>query len=316
MRDPYQVLGVDRGASRSDIKRAYRKLAKELHPDRHPDDPRVAERFKEVSAAYQILGDEKQRARYDRGEIDADGHERMAHGFHRAGASAGARGDGVFSTGGFPGGGFPGGMFSGGRAEDIFADLFSGLGRSARQGFASRGRDRKYTLEIGFLEAAKGGTRRLQLADGKTVDVRIPVGISDGQQIRLKGQGEPGTAGGPPGDALIEVKVAPHPLFERDGRDIHLELPVTIGEAVLGAKIKVPTIDGEVTLTIPKNASSGTLLRLKGRGIGDGRSGRRGDQYVKVKIVLPAKPDPELERAVEEWSRNHAYAARGKLFPE
>ncbi len=301
MRDPYEVLGVSRTASQADIKKAYRKLAKELHPDRNPGNARIAERFKEVSAAYQIVGDEKERARYDRGEIDAAGNER-ARGFHqargRAGAGAGAD---IFEQFGF-GGGAP---------EDIFADLFGGMRRGARAS-RRRGSDRRYSLTVDFMAAAQGARRRITLPEGKTLDVNIPAGIVDGQQIRLKHQGEPGVGGGGAGDVLIEVRVEPHAFFTRKSDDIHLELPVTLAEAVLGARITVPTIDGMVALTVPKGANTGTQLRLKGRGIKNAKSGTRGDQYVKLKVVLPDRPDAALERFVESWAREHDYEVRAK----
>ncbi len=306
MKDLYQILGVNRSASQDEVKKTYRKLAKEMHPDRHPDDPKVAERFKEISAAYQILGDKTQRQRYDSGEIDADGRERMAHGFH------GARGGARAGAGGHPFGGFGG--FGGGSAEDIFADIFGGFRRGGHTGGPTRGQDKKYTLRVGFTEAATGGTRRIQLDGEKTLDVKIPAGIESGQQIRLKGQGHASATGGGAGDAMVEVKVEDHPLFTRDGKDIHLELPISLQEAVLGAKISVPTVHGEVSLTIPKNSSGGKSLRLKGKGIKAAKSGAAGDQYVKLQIVLPPEQDEDLEKAVERWSRNRSYSVRDRRF--
>ncbi|HUN52435.1 MAG TPA: J domain-containing protein [Candidatus Sulfotelmatobacter sp.] len=290
MKDPYSVLGVARDATQDEIKKAYRKLAKQLHPDKNAGNTRIAERFKEVSAAHHILGDEKLRARFDRGEIDASGTERgPTAGFHRAYANAGR------TTAGFDPG--PG-------AEDIFADLFGSFRRGGGQrGFRARGADLKYALTVSFLEAARGGTKRLNLPGGKTLDVKIPAGIEEGQQIRLKGQGEPGEGGGAAGDALIEVQIEPHPFFVRKGHDVQVELPVGLGEAVLGGKIEVPTIDGMVSLTVPKGSNTGSTLRLKGKGIADrAAAGKRGDQYVKLKIVLPEAPDAELERFVKGWN--------------
>jgi DnaJ-class molecular chaperone len=301
MKDPYSVLGVARAASQDEIKKAYRKLAKQLHPDKNPGNTRVSERFKEVSAAYHVLGDEKLRGRFDRGEIDAAGAERgPAGGFRRSHANAGA------------GAGFEG--FGPGAAEDIFSDLFSNFRRGGgRGGFRSRGADLKYSLVVSFLEAARGGTKRLALPGGKTLDVKIPAGIGEGQQIRLKGQGEPGEGDAPSGDALIEVQIEPHPFFTSKGQDIHVELPVSLGEAVLGAKIEVPTIDGMVTLNVPKNSNTGTVLRLRGKGIPDRSSAKRGDQYVKLKIVLPETPDADLERFVKTWSGARAGGLRNRF---
>lgn len=301
MRDPYTVLGVSRTASQDEIKKAYRKLAKELHPDRHKGDTRTTEKFKEVSAAYAIVGDEDTRKKYDRGEVDANGNERP-QGFS-------------------PGGGFRGGPGAGARGpwgnrgprpemfeefginEDLFADLFGGRrgGRAGGTGFKpnAKGADRKYAITVDFLDAARGTKRRITLPDGKELNVGIPAGIQEGQQIRLRGQGEVG--GLEPGDALIEVSVAAHAFFERRGNDIHVELPVTLKEAVLGAKVNVPTIDGMVTLTVPKGASSGTTLRLKGKGIQPKGATAPGDQFVKLKIVLPKKADPALEKLAQGW---------------
>ena len=310
MRDPYEVLGVGRSASDAEIKKAYRKLAKELHPDMNPNDAQVVERFKEVSAAYKILGDDELRAKYDRGEIGPDGQPRSQFRYEYAGGGpGGARGPG--GTGGFGFGFDP---------DDIFSEFFSNLrGGRQRAGFGmgpdapQRGQDRTYRVTVDFLDAVNGLTRRINLPSGKTLDVKIPAGIEDGKQIRLKGQGHPGLNGGPAGDALIEVTVRPHPLFERDGGDIRMELPVSLPEAVLGGKVQVPTIDGPVSMTIPKGASSGRTLRLKGRGIAQGKNGSRGDQYVRLKIVLPEEPDPELEKLIEKWAKGHAYDPRDKL---
>lgn len=299
MRDPYTILGVAKSSSQDDIKKAYRKLAKDLHPDRHPGDARAAERFKEVSAAYNLLGDAAQRARYDRGEIGADGQEKAPHGFYRGGAGGGRQSGEDFS--GFGGGkGF----------DDIFGDMFTNF-RAGRQ--AAKGRDRKYSLTVDFLEAARGGSRRITLPDGRKLDVRIPAGVEEGQQIRLKGQGEAGSGNGPAGDALIEVSIKPHPLYERRGNDIHIELPISLAEAVLGAKVKAPTIHGDVTVSVPEGSSSGRTLRLKGKGISERRGQTAGDQLVRLKIVLPDGPDPELQDFVKRWRRGEGFDARAGL---
>lgn len=299
MKDLYSILGVARGADDATVKKAYRKLAKELHPDRHPGNAKISDRFKEVSAAYGILGDKDKRARYDRGEIDESGAER---------APFGAGGPGGF-------GGFrtarAGGVDEVTDAEDLFADLF-GFGRGrARRPRAARGRDVTYRLRIGFVEALHGVTRRLTLSNGKTLDVRIPAAVRDGQQIRLTGQGEPGAAGGPAGDALVQVEVAPHPWFRREGDDLHLDLPVSINEAVLGAKVTVPTPEGPVALAIPKSSSSGKRLRLKGKGVP--KPGGAGDLYVTLRIVLPEAPDAALEKAIAAWAKGQPGDVRGGL---
>ncbi|MEK9970142.1 MAG: J domain-containing protein [Ferrovibrio sp.] len=326
MRDPYQVLGVARGVSNDDLRKAYRKLAKEFHPDRNQGNEKAAERFKEISAAYDLLGDADKRGKYDRGEIDASGQPR-ARGFGggpRPGGNAGA-GGGSYGAGGFSGFGFD----PNASGDDIFDEIFGQMrrGRGAGAGFGAgarnanrpmRGADRHFNLKIGFLDAARGCRRRLTMPDGKQLDVTIPAGLIDGQQIRLRHQGDAGRNNGEAGDALIEVTVEPHPFFNRQGDDLHLELPVTLDEAVLGAKIPVPTIDGMVAVNVPKGASSGTTLRLKGRGFplkggaqkdsGD----QRGDQYVKLKLVLPEKPNSALEKLIEGWAKSNKYDVRAK----
>ncbi|RMF12645.1 MAG: J domain-containing protein, partial [Alphaproteobacteria bacterium] len=261
-------------------------------------------RFKEASAAYAILSDENRRRRYDRGEIDETGAERGFGGFgarrrshQRAGASAG---------------GFGGFNFDGFAAEDIFADIFSGA-RRRRGPMPQRGNDRIYEVTIDFLDAVKGVKKRITLQNGKTLAVSIPANVREGQQIRLKGQGAPGAHGGPPGDALIEVKVRPHKHFSREGNDIYLDLPITLKEAVLGAKVRVPTIDGTVSLTVPAGSNTDRTLRLKGKGAAIGKGGARGDQYVRLKVVLPEKVDEKLKSAIEEWSKKNDYDVRSDL---
>ncbi|MBP7064010.1 DnaJ C-terminal domain-containing protein [Ferrovibrio sp.] len=318
MRDPYSVLGVGRTASQDDIKKAYRKLAKELHPDRNPNAPKIEERFKEVSAAYDIVGDPDKRGKFDRGEIDAAGQPRAAN-F-----------GGGFGGGGFGGRGRAGGAGAGARGpfggasqsgEDFLDEIFgamrggkagagAGAGRAGPQ--PMRGADRHYTIEIGFVDAARGCKRRVTMPGGKQLDVAIPAGINDGQPIRLKGQGEAGRLGGVAGDALIEVKILPHDFFTRQGEDVHVELPITLDEAVLGAKIAVPTVDGMVAVGVPKGASSGTMLRLKGRGL-PRRDDTRGDQYIKLKIMLPEKPNGALEKLIEGWVKGNRYDVRARF---
>jgi DnaJ-class molecular chaperone len=285
MRDPYQVLGVAKTAGAEEIKKKYRQLAKKLHPDLNPGNAETAAKFKDVSAAYDLLSDAQKRARYDRGEIDASGAERPDRQYYRAYAES-------------PQGAKYGSPFE---ADDLFSDLF-GKARSGRE-FKIRGTDVSYELPVDFIEAAAGAKKRVTMADGTVLDINIPPGTEDRQTLRLKSQGQPGFGGAEPGDAYIEVHVQPHAYFTRKDNDVHMELPVSLGEAVLGGKITVPTIDGDVAMTIPKGANTGTTLRLKGRGIVDRKSKQRGDQYVKLKVVLPEGDDPDLERFVEGWSK-------------
>ncbi|MGQ0675372.1 MAG: DnaJ C-terminal domain-containing protein, partial [Rhodospirillales bacterium] len=284
MRDPYDVLGVRRDAPPEEIKRSYRKLAKSLHPDLNPGKPEVERRFKEVSAAYDLLSDSAKRARFDRGEIDAQGNPRPEHAYReawgrrgRAGAQGGPQG-GTGAGGGFWGGrGGGDAEFGGFDPSAIFEEILGGGRR--RGGFRARGGDVAYSLTVDFLDAALGAKRRVTLSDGQTLDIAIPPGTETGQTLRLKGKGMDGLGGGEPGDALIQVTVGPHKLFRREGFDIHIEAPVSVQEAVLGAGIEVPTIDGRVAVKLPKGADTGTRLRLKGRGVPRGKGGARGDQY-------------------------------------
>jgi DnaJ-class molecular chaperone len=305
--DPYAVLGVGREASQDEIKRRYRALAKELHPDLNPDKPEVADRFKQITAAYDLLSDPDKRARFDRGEIDASGQERPQQ-FYRDFAED-PQATRFYTHEGFS---------DADSLHDLFEGLFGGAaaggdggGRSFRM--RARGADVSYTLPVDFLEAAKGARKRVTMGDRRTIDLTIPPGVHDRQTLRLKGQGMPGFEGGPPGDAYVEVHVQPHGLFERKDSNVHVELPVTLAEAVLGGKIEVPTIDGPVSMTVPKGSNSGTTLRLKGRGILDPQSGQRGDQYVRLKVVLPKAADPELEELVRRWAQDHPYDPRAGL---
>jgi DnaJ-class molecular chaperone len=302
MKDPYQVLGVARDADQNAIKKAFRKLAKKLHPDLNPGNKKVEQEFKEVNVAYDLLSDPKKRERFDRGEIDASGAERPERSFYRAYAEGG--GNTKYRDAEF------GGEFS---AEDILSELF-GRGRS-RGGRSTRmrGEDVNYSLTVSFLEAANGAKKRVTLADGKTLDVTIPPGTEDGQTLRLKAQGLPGVGGGPAGDAYVEIHVEPHPFFNRKDSNIHLDLPVTLPEAVLGASVTVPTIDGNVSIKVPAGSNTGTTLRLKGRGLVDRKTRERGDQYVTLKVVLPDKPDAELKEFLERWSAGQSYDPRAKL---
>lgn len=297
--DPYKELGVAKGASADEIKKAFRKLAKELHPDKNPGDKAAEERFKRITAAFDLLGDAEKRAKYDRGEIDADGREQF-RGFGGGHPGGGGR------QGGFAGFGGSGGR---GGFEDIdLEELFGafGGGRAAgRGGFGGgKGQDVRATLDISLEDSIAGTTRRIQFSDGRMLDVAIPKGASEGQVIRLKGQGAPGR-GGQAGDALIELKIAPHPVFKRDGADLTMDLPVSVPDAVLGGKIPVPTPEGAVMMTIPKGSNSGKVLRLKGRGAYAG--GKRGDLLAKLAVTLPETPDDELIRFATEWRDKRPY---------
>jgi DnaJ-class molecular chaperone len=310
MRDPYDVIGVKRDATADDIKKAYRKLAKSLHPDLNPGKPEIEKRFKEVSAAYDLLGDAEKRAKFDRGEIDAGGNPRADQAFRDAWVRRGGAGGGPWG-----GGAWDGTAGAGFDPSDIFDELF-GRGRRQRgaggggTSFRARGADVNYTLTVDFLEAARGGTKRIKLADGRTLDVNIPAGTESGTVLRLKQQGSPGLGGGPAGNAFIEITVKPHALFRREGADIHIDAPITLQEAVLGGSIEVPTIEGRVAVKLPKGANTGTKLRLKGRGVAHGKKGERGDQYVTLKVVLPDPPDAELARFVETWGKSRPYKVR------
>ncbi len=297
---PYEVLGVKPDASADDIRKAYRKLAKQFHPDLNPGKPEAEARFKAVSAAYDLVSDPEKRARYDRGEIDESGAERPPRSYYR-GYAEGAEGRKYQ----------PEGEFDLGDLEDLFAAFGSaGRGRQARggEGFRVRGGDRLFTLTVDFVEAATGAKKRVSLAPEEWLDVTIPPGIDDGQVLRLRGKGGPGFGGGPTGDALIEVHVAPHPLFRRDDHDIKIELPVSLAEAVLGARVAVPTVTGPVTMTIPKGSDAGTQLRLRGKGIQ--REKNPGDQYVTLKVVIGPSGDPELAEFLEKWAPQHPFDPR------
>ena len=300
MRDPYEILRVSPTASDSAIKKAYHKLAKKLHPDLNPDDSVVANRFKEVSAAYSLVGDPDNRKRYNNGEIGEDGQEKARYHYEYAGGRGGLRG-------GF-GAGFSGAQRF--NAQDIFGEFFSNVrGGGVRSGSPrqQKGTDRSYKITVDFLDAAKGSTHRITLPDGKMLDVHIPAGIEEGQQIRLRGQGDTGPAGA--GDALVEISINKHPQLRLEGADIHLDLLVNLADAVLGAKVEVPTIDGSVTMSIPKGANSGQTLRLKGKGIKSPKAKAHGNQYVRLQVMLPDPPDPELSALLEEWAKIRGKAA-------
>ena len=298
--DPYKELGVSRGASADEIKKAFRKLAKELHPDKNPGNREADERFKRVTAAFDLLGDAEKRAKFDRGEIDADGREQF-RGF--GGGSRGGPGGSPFGQAGAQRGGFENIDL-----DELFGGMFGGGARAGgpRGGFSARGADVKATLEISLEDSISGATRRIQFSDGRTLDVTIPKGAADGQVIRLRGQGAPGAAGrSEAGDALITLKIAPHPVFLRDGADLTMDLPVSLPDAVLGGKVPVQTPEGTVNMTIPPGSNSGRVLRLKGRGAFVG--GKRGDLLAKLMILLPDSPDEGLTKLAQEMRDRGAY---------
>jgi DnaJ-class molecular chaperone len=327
MRDPYEVLGVPRSASEADIKKSFRRLAKKLHPDANKNDPKAASRFAELNSAYEILGDETKRKAFDRGEIDGEGKPKF-RGFEGFGGRGGPQGfDGGFETFTWgPEGARRSGTRSGnfGAFDDILKDMFgarAGAGSGRRSGFGAQfdpqdfqeppvGHDVTVAITITLPEAAKGASRRVRLPTGKDVEIKIPAGLVDGQQIRLKGQGLPGP--GAVGDALITVNIAPHHLFERDGSNLRLELPVTLYEAVLGAKVRVPTLDGAVELAIPAGTSSGRTLRIKGKGVVS-KGAPVGDLLVSIRIVLPERADSELEELMRKWRDKKPYDPRRNM---
>jgi len=296
--DPYTLLGVSRTATEADIKKAYRKLAKELHPDRNTDNPKAAEKFSQVTSAYDLLSDKDKRARFDRGEIDGDGNPAAPFGFGGGGGG---------SQGGFRAdfGGEQAGDFS-----DLFEGLFGGRGRAggAGGGFAGgfgrrpqpKGANVAYRLTVPFTDAATLAPQRITLADGKTIDLKLPAGVESGTQMRLSGKGQPGPGGN--GDAIVTIEIQPHRFFTRDGDDIRIDLPISLSEAVLGASVRVPTADGAVMLTVPKGSTSGKTLRLKGRGFHK-KGGGRGDQLVTLMVDLPVDDDALVE-FVQGWKDN------------
>ena len=311
--DPYQVLGVPRTASADEIRKAFRKLAKANHPDTNPNNKAAEERFKQVSGAFDIVGDAVKKKKFDAGEIDNDGRETFR------GFSGGQGGP----WGPPPGGGFGGGQganresFEGVDLGDILGEMFGGArgGRGGGQGggfggFSQRGADVRARLEIELEDAIRGGKRRIAFSDGRTIDVTIPKGAQEGQTLRLKGQGSPGRAGS--GDAFIELAIAPHPTYRREGATLIMDVPVTVYDAVLGGKVEAPTPDGPVTLTIPKGANTGARLRLKGRGLSDAK-GQRGDLFARLVVTLPEKPDAELEALAEKWRLERPYSPKRRV---
>ena len=308
MADPYKTLGVARDATEADIKKAYRKLAKELHPDRNKDNPKASEKFSQVTNAYDLLNDKDKRARFDRGEIDGDGNPAAPFGF---GGGGGRAHPGGFRSEGYESG--PGGP----DMSDIFEGLFGGAQRGGGGGFSGgfgrraqpKGENVAYRLQVPFVEAATLEPQRVTLADGKTLDLKLPAGVETGTQMKLAGKGEQGPGGA--GDAILTIEVQPHKFFTRDGDDVRLELPITLAEAVLGGSIKAPTVDKPVMLTIPKGTTSGKTLRLKGKGFHK-KGGTRGDQLVTLMIDIPAS-DAALTAFVESWDGREAGNPRGSM---
>jgi DnaJ-class molecular chaperone len=301
VKDPYEALGVTPNASPEDIRKAYRRLAKKLHPDLNPGNKESEEHFKELSSAYGLLSDPDKRQRFDAGEIDASGSERPRQRFYKDFAAEAAAGHPYENHSGFA-------DFA--ETDDIFAELFR---RQARQAGRARGPDLHYRLSIEFLDAVNGATKRLTLPDGGSLDVTIPSGIQERQILRLRRKGVPSIGEGETGDALVEISINPHRFFTRHGDDIHVELPVTVGEAVLGARIRVPTPTGPVNLTVPKGSNTGAVLRLKGKGVP--RRGGHGDELVKLKVMLPPEPNAELEAFLSSWAPGTSYDPRRDMQP-
>ena len=301
MRDPYEILGVARSASSDDIRKAYRNLAKKLHPDLNPGSGKSEELFKEVSLANDILSDAAKRKKFDSGEIDAMGAERPRQRYYKDYAAEAAAGHAYENASGYA-------DFAG--ADDMFAELFR---QQAQASARARGADMQYRLTIEFLEAITGASKRLTLPDGGTLDVTIPAGIQEGQVMRLRGKGGAGASQGEAGDALVAISINPHRFFTRVGDDIHLELPVTLAEAFRGARVKVPTPTGSVMLAVPKGSNTGTVLRLKAKGAP--RRGGHGDELVKLKVMLPSGPNPELDAFLSNWQPGTGYDPRKDMQP-
>jgi DnaJ-class molecular chaperone len=301
VKDPYEILGVARTSSADEIRSAYRRLAKKLHPDLNPGDNASEDKFKEVSAANELLSDPVKRKKFDDGEIDAAGAEKPRQRYYKYYAAGAEPGHSYDNASGFA-------DFA--DTSDIFAEL---LRQQARQARRAPGPDMYYRLTIEFLDAVTGASRRITLPGGGTLDVTIPAGIEEGQTLRLRGKGGPSAGEGPPGDALVEISINPHRFFTREGDDIHLELPISLSEAVLGGRVKAPTPSGPVMVSVPKGANTGSVLRLKGRGVQ--RKGGHGDVFVKLKVMLPQKPDGELEVFLSKQAPEKSYDPRGDMQP-
>ena len=313
MRDPYTVLGVPKSAGADEIKKAFRTLAKKFHPDQNKTDPKAKEKFSEANAAYEILGDEKKRAQFDRGEIDAEGKPRF-QGFDGFGGRRRPQPGAQEYEHNFSGGG-AGGPRGGFDPADIFADFFGGGAGAGARGrgrarAAPKGEDIQGVVTVSLAEAVKGASARVALSTGRTLDVTIPAGIEDGKQIRLKGQGNPGPMGGEPGDAMVTVRIAKHPFFKVEGRDLRLDLPIALYEAVLGGKVQVPTIGGVVEMNLPPGSNSGRTLRLRGKGLPASGAAPAGDLLVTLRVTLPERTDPEFEGLMRRWQSVNPYDPR------
>jgi DnaJ-class molecular chaperone len=304
MKDPYEILGVSRSATDKDIKDAFKKLARKFHPDLHPGDKTAEGKFKDISAANDLLKDKEKRRRFDAGEIDASGAERPQERFYRDFADGPAYSSHAAQDG----------FVSKEQLEEFLAQAFAGGPQRSRGTFRVRGQDASYVLPVGFLEVANGAVRTITLPEGKTLQVTIPEGAEDRQMLRLKGQGMPGFGGGPPGDAYVELHVDPHTFFRRKDDNIHVELPVTLKEAALGARIEVPTISGPVTMSIPKGSNTGTTLRLRDKGIRNRKTGQRGHQLVTLKVVLPMGEEPDLTAFLEAWQPTNPDEPRKEML--
>jgi DnaJ-class molecular chaperone len=304
MKDPYETLGVTRSATDKEIKVAFKKLARKFHPDLHPSDKEAETKFKDISAANDLLKDKEKRRRFDAGEIDASGAERPQERFYRDFADGPAYASHAAQDG----------FASNEDLEEFLVRAFAAGGQRSEGTLRARGQDVSYVLPVRFLEAANGATRTLMLPEGKTLQVTIPEGAEDRQMLRLKGQGMPGFSGGPAGDAYVELHVEPHPFFHRKDDNIHVEVPVTLKEAALGARIEVPTISGPVTMTIPRGSNTGKTMRLRDRGIRNGKTGQRGHQLITLKVVLPAVDEPELTAFLETWQPKVAQDPRKEML--
>ncbi len=297
-KNPYEILGVEKTADEKTMKSAYRNLAKKFHPDLNPGNKQSADKFKEISSAYDLLSNTEKRAAYDRGEIDNEGKPKQQQYYNDFADNKGGQRYHQYSSNGF------------GSEEDIFKDIFGGKfgGRTRRSsGFENVDMDTNYSIEVDFIEAALGVKKTVNMPDGKILNINIPEGINDGQKLRLKGQGQKAHGKSPAGDAYVEVHIRPHKFFIRDNNDINIEVPISIDESILGKKIKVPTIHGDVEVSIPKGAGGGTKLRLKHKGV------KGGDQYIKLKIEMPEKIDGELEEYIKKWSEHHSYNPRKNM---
>jgi DnaJ-class molecular chaperone len=301
VKDPYEILGLARTASPDDIRKAYRRLAKKLHPDLNPGNKESEERFKDAALAHELLSDPDKRKRFDAGEIDASGTEKPRQRYYKDYAADAPAGSPYENRAGYA-------DFAG--TDDLFAELFRQQSRQQRR---APGADLRYRLSVDFLDAVNGASKRLTLPDGGTLDVAIPAGIQEGQTLRLRGKGAPSAGEGAAGDALVEISIAPHRFFTRIGDDIYIELPITLAEAVLGARVKAPTPSGPVMLAVPKGSNTGAVLRLKGKGVA--RRGGHGDELVTLKVTLPQQPNPELEAFLSTWVPGPGYDPRREMQP-